>query len=383
CDRLEEHLELLAHHFSQAQDWVKAARYAQQSAEKARSLSRFSEALSMIELAESWLVKAPEGPEDTKKLLIEILLHEERLCETLEFRERQQSLIDRIISDIDPMADQVLLAQAYIRQGELCTLLGQFDAAERFLKDSMTIRQSLTDAVGERDALRSLGFLYWHQERYDESIKCIKNAISIDKALDDPAGYAQDLTNLGSVLRGSGAGNEAVPYLEEALQINEGMGREFFNVYTLEIMANVWRDLGEPDKAMAHYRKAFSTATQHRMYLQQTFTLKAMANLLWDWGDSEGSIQMSNELVSLTRRLSIKRELAQSLGLLGHRLIAVGKPDEALPHLKEASKLFSEAGEAEDQIKTLTTIASMSADCREGRASSLEAFEMVRDIYKQ
>jgi tetratricopeptide (TPR) repeat protein/class 3 adenylate cyclase len=380
-DRLEEQLELLAHHFSQAQDWAKAAGYARQSAEKARSLSRFSEALTMIELAESWLVKLPDSLEN-RKTLTEILLQEERICETLGLRERQQSLIDRIISHIDP-ADQVLLAQAYIRQGELCTLLGHFDEAERFLRDSLTMRQSLTDAAGERDALRSMGFLYWHQERYEESIGCIKRAIAIDKTLDDPAGYSQDLTNLGSVLRGSGAASQALPYLEEAMQINESMRRQFFNVYTMEIIANVYRELGEPDKAMAHYQKAYNTATQHRMQLQQTFTLKAMANLFWDHGDSESSIRMTNELVSSTRSLNIKLELAQALSLLAQRLIAIGKSGEALPHLREASAVFSEAGETEDEIKTLTSILTISDGSPEWLAATLQALERIRAIYKQ
>jgi serine/threonine protein kinase/tetratricopeptide (TPR) repeat protein len=380
-DRLEEQLELLVHHFSQAGDWAKAAGYARQSAEKARSLSRFSEALSMIELAEKWVVNLPESPEN-KKSLIEILLQEERLCETLELRERQQSLIDRIISQIDPEADQVLLAQVFIRQGELCTLLGQFDEAERLLKDSLGIRQSLSDAAGERDALRSVGFLYWHREQYEESIESIKSAIAIDKTLDDEAGYAQDLTNLGSVLRGSGAPAQAVPYLEEALEINRGIGREFFNVYTMEIIANVWRDLGEPDKAMAYYQDAFNTATQHRMHLQQTFILKVMANLLWDQGESDRSIQMASELVSLTRRLNIKRELAQALCLLGQRLVAIGKPGDALPPLNEAAVLLAEVGETEDELKTLTLIATH-ADSAESAVTSLDALEKIRVIYKQ
>jgi serine/threonine protein kinase/tetratricopeptide (TPR) repeat protein len=380
-DRLEERLELLAHHFSQAQDWARAVGYARQSAEKARSLSRFSEALSMIELAECWLANLPEDPEN-KKALTEILLQEERLCETLGLRERQQSLIDRIVSHIDP-ADQVMLAQAYIRQGELCTLLSRFDEAERFLTDSLTIRQSLNDAGGERDALRSMGFLYWHQERYEESIDRIKRAIAIDKALEDRAGYAQDLTNLGSVLRGSGAASQALPYLEEAVQINEEMGRQFFNVYTMEIIANVYRGLGESDKATAHYQKAYDTATQYRMHLQQTFTLKVMANLLWDQGESEGSIRMATELVSLTRRLNIKRELAQSLNLLGQRLIATGKPDEALLSLKEASAIFSEAGETEDEIKTLSSIVYLCGNSQEATAAAIEALGRIRAIYKQ
>jgi serine/threonine protein kinase/tetratricopeptide (TPR) repeat protein len=381
-DRIEEQLELLVHHFSHAQDWANAVGYARQSAEKARSLSRFSEALRMIELAESWLVNLPADPKN-KRTLTEMLLEEERLCETLGLRERQQSLIDRIVLHLDPTADQALLAQAYIRQGELCTLVGRFDEAERFLKDSLAMRQSLTDAVGERDALRSLGFLYWHQERYDESIDCIKRAIAIDKNMDDRAGYAQDLTNLGSILRGSGAAHQALPYLEEALRINEGMRRQFFNVYTMEIMANVYRDLGEPDKAMDYYQKAYNFTTQHRMHVQRIFSLKAIANLLWDQGDSENSIRVASELVSLTRSLNIKLELAQSLNLLGQRLIAIGRPDQALPHLNEASRLFSEAGEREDEIKSLMSIVSMYAAATDVPAPSLHALDQIRALYKQ
>jgi tetratricopeptide (TPR) repeat protein len=389
-DRLEERLELLAHHFSHAQEWARAVQYARQSAEKARSLSRYWEALSMVELAESWLVKVQETPEN-QKTLIDILLQEERLCETLELRERQQSLIDRIVSNIDPAADQALLAQAYVRQGELCTLLCRFDEAEYFLQHSLATWQSLTDTVGERDAQRSIGFLYWRQERYEKSIDCIKRAIAIDKALDDLAGYAQDLTNLGSVLRGSGAASQALPYLEEALQINEGIGRQFFNLYTLEILANVYRDLVEPDKAMDHYRKVYNTETQHPMHLQRTYPLKAMANLLWEQGESEGAIRLTHELVSLTRRLNIKRELAQSLTLLAQRLITIGKSGDALPCLKEASTLFCEAGETEDEIKVLTSIMSTYADSPEEPAAALEAsddafdaaLDAVRAVCKQ
>src|SRR5262249_7146508 len=129
--------------------------------------------------------------------------------------------------------------------------------------------------------------------------------------------------------------------------------------------------------------KVYNTPTGHRMYLQQTFPLKAMANLYWDQGDRESSIRLAHELVSSTRRLNIKLELARALSLLGQRLIAVGRPDEALPNLWEASGFFREAGEPDDELKTLTSIAPVSATPAEGLASSLDAVERIRAIYKQ
>src|SRR5262249_46141836 len=137
------------------------------------------------------------------------------------------------------------------------------------------------------------------------------------------------------------------------------------------------------DKAMAYYQKVYNTPTGHRMYLQQTFPLKAMANLYWDQGDRESSIRLAHELVSSTRRLNIKLELARALSLLGQRLIAVASPDEALQNLGEAAGLFPEAGETEDALKPLTSIASVNANPAKGLASSLDAVERIRAIYKQ
>jgi tetratricopeptide (TPR) repeat protein len=107
-----------------------------------------------------------------------------------------------------------------------------------------------------------------------------------------------------------------------------------------------------------------------------------MANLLWDQGESEDAIQVTHELVSLTRRLNIKRELAQALTLLAQRLITIGKSGDALPCLKEAATLFCETGETEDEIKVLTSIMSTYADSPEEPAVALGAFDAALDAIR-
>ncbi|NIN01312.1 MAG: tetratricopeptide repeat protein, partial [candidate division Zixibacteria bacterium] len=74
--------------------------------------------------------------------------------------------------------------------GDLYTQLGRFDEAERALREALAIRRSLSDAAGESSALRSMGFLRWHQAQYEDAIACNEAALAIDRQRDDPTAIA-------------------------------------------------------------------------------------------------------------------------------------------------------------------------------------------------
>jgi predicted ATPase len=198
--RLDEQLELLTFHYSRAENWAKAVTYGREAAEKASRLSRFAEALAMLEQTEAWSAKLEEGTERDQQT-IQILLAQERHCETLGMRERQQALIDRVFSLLPASADEPLLAETLVRQGELRTLLGHFDEAEAALNRALSIRRIHSDFKGERVVLRSMGFLHWRQARYEDAVDCIKTALAIDLDQNDSNAYAKDLTSLATILR--------------------------------------------------------------------------------------------------------------------------------------------------------------------------------------
>jgi serine/threonine protein kinase/tetratricopeptide (TPR) repeat protein len=380
-DRIEENLELLAHHFSRAENWPKAVRFGREGAEKASRLSRFSEALKLLEQTEKWLLKLPESPEK-KQSLVNILLQQERQCETLGMRERQQLLIDRLLSLLDPASDQALLAEVYIRQGELYTLLSRFGEAEPPLNQSLAICRSLSDLKGERKALRSLGFLYWHQGRYEDAINCNEAALDIDQAMNDSAGYAQDLTNIGVILRGKGEPEKALEYLKKAAEIHESLGRPYSRLYPLDITAIVYRDLGDLEKAMQYHQQAYEITVQNRMPAHQTFAKLAMANLRWEQGDIEECLRLCHDAVERNRSLNMKSELAHSLSTHGQRLAALGRTEESLARLLEAADLFSQLGESRNEAPALTIIAHTYEQSAEGYEKCLATWERIRTLRK-
>ncbi|MEE8536633.1 MAG: AAA family ATPase, partial [Acidobacteriota bacterium] len=154
-DRIEEQTDLLAHHFSQAEDWRQAVYYGHIAAKKAQRLFQFTEALAMLENARAWLMKLPES-EARQETLVEMLLQQERICEMIGLRVRQQHIIDELFTLLEPAGDRARLAEVYLRQGDVYTLLQRYDAAEEALNMSLQLSRDLSDPVGEHNALRSM-----------------------------------------------------------------------------------------------------------------------------------------------------------------------------------------------------------------------------------
>jgi serine/threonine protein kinase/tetratricopeptide (TPR) repeat protein len=354
-DRIEERLDLLAYHFSRAENWAKAVSYGREAAKRAVKLIRFTEALGTLAKVEGWILKLPATSEH-KETLVQVLLTQERLCETLGLRERQQALIDRTLSLLDPVSDQTLLAEVYIRQGELYTLLQRFAEAERLLNESIAICQSLSDRVGERRTLRSLGFLCWRQGRNEEALSYTRSALEMDLEMNDSAAYMQDITNIGALLRTNGEPEKALEFLEEAVRLSVTLGRLSFQVYALGILANVHKDLGEIEKAIQMSAQGIEVAKQNRMPIAQIINTKKLASLCWEDGRVEECLRLCDELVSLIRSLDIKSELAEALNVYGQRLLEIGRVQEAHPPLSEAAELFSQLSERGNELLTITSL---------------------------
>src|SRR5262249_7712799 len=109
-DRLEEHFDALAHHFSVAEKWDKSVHYGRAAAKKAMELGDFAVALTQLERVEDWLNKLPQKA-DIQNIMVDLLLEQERLCETLGDREQQEALLARALSTLHGTKDRHLMSE--------------------------------------------------------------------------------------------------------------------------------------------------------------------------------------------------------------------------------------------------------------------------------
>ena len=81
-----------------------------------------------------------------------------------------RQIIDTLIAQLARDGSSARLAEVYLRQGDLSTLLKRFDAADRALSTALRIGQERGDTTLLRSGLRSLGLLRWHEGRHDEAL---------------------------------------------------------------------------------------------------------------------------------------------------------------------------------------------------------------------
>lgn len=351
-ERIEEQFGSLADHFSRAEEWRAAAHYGLETARRAASASQFAEALQILDRARAWLARLPEDAE-RRAQLTDVLLLQERLCETLGLRERQQQLIDEVIALLPPNDDSPRAAEAHLRQGDLFTLLGRFDRGATALETSLRLSRERGDAMGEGNALRSLGLLRWHEGRNEEALRYAEQATTLDRQRGDVDAIVRDLHNLGTILKGMKTFDRAIECLQEALDLCEQLGDPIKQVYSAHTLANVHRELGHIDVAQQYLRRADDISAARRMPVERSFMLMALAHIALQQGAPEEAIRLYREAVEMSRKARHAEGLAQALRMLGERLVELGSAAEGLPYLQESAGLFAQLHDANGQLEAL------------------------------
>jgi tetratricopeptide (TPR) repeat protein len=380
-NRLEEQVDLLQQHFSRAENWPKAVHYGRQAAENAMRLHQFHEALITLEQVQTWLLRMPED-ESRQAVMIDVLLHQERLYQRRGRPERQQALIEQLFALLQPAGDRACLAEVYRRQGGLYTDLRRFDEAERAFDAALRLRRALSDAAGESDTLKSLGLLRLGQGQYEAALACNEAALALDRQRGDAGACTADLINLGIVLQHLGDYERALACLEEALQLCETTQDTVKLRETLYTIAGVHRKLGDLERALACYQRAYDLNVQN--YNQPSpMALAAIAAVYWEQGKTDDSLRLYKDVVQMERETGRGSVLPQVLRTLGELLLALNEPREALPYLVEGAGVFAALEDWESAAALWEKVATIYEQTLEEYQEAYAAWEKVRVLRRQ
>ena len=379
-DRLDEEAALLAHHFCRAEAWREAVHYGRRAADRASAFSQFADAFETLEQVLQWLPHLPDDDE-SRQLRADLLFQQERACETMGLRRRQQEIISRLVAHLAPAGSSARLAEAYLREGDLLTLLKRFTAADRALSTALRISRELGDVRLERNILRSIGLLRWHEGRSGEALVLIEDALSIDRAGGDEDAVAGDLVNLTNILKSMGDYTAALERIEEALAMPSLARNPKKLAYALHSLANVHRGMGNLDATLASLRRADENSA-HLLPIQRSFHLTSIAHIELQKGSIDAAIETYQQAIELSRRARHAEGLAQSLRTLGEVLFELGRHGEALPYLLEAAPLFAQLQDAPCEADMWTHVATAHERNR-AHAESLEAWRRVQSLCRR
>ena len=177
ADRMDDGAALLAHHFGRAEDWPAAIHFGRRAAERAIALSQFADALTTLDQVLEWAGRLPERRARRSRCRRAAAAG----AGVRDARAPRASAADHRLADRAPRARGQLharLAEVYLRQGDLSTLLKRFDAADRALGTALRIGHERGDATLLRSGLRSLGLLRWHEGRHAEALDITQRALA-------------------------------------------------------------------------------------------------------------------------------------------------------------------------------------------------------------
>jgi predicted ATPase/DNA-binding SARP family transcriptional activator len=413
----------LAHHWTQAEVWDKAAGYHRQAGDRARAVYANTEAANHYSQALA-VLKRWSGAE-ALGLKVQVHLAREAVYEFLSRREAQAkdlAALDVLVEELDDKAQK---AQIALRQGMYADTSGDFPAAIKAAQQAIGLARAAQDvrleaeghrqwgrilirqglfqaarsqieaalALARHHALRSveaeslceLGTISGRQSAYDQALKHYEQALHILHDLGDRQGEGKVLNNLGLVARHLGDYAAARAYHERSRCIRREIGDWPGEVRVLNNLGIICRHQGDYARARLYFEQvlAFQREIGERWYEGRVLDNLGMALLnLGDYANAKSCFEQS---------LHINREIydwdseAVSLEGLSWVFHHWGDDQAARQYLLEALRIARDRGDRDSQQFSLTCLGHVLAGLghlAEAADAYLQALSLQRALGK-
>jgi class 3 adenylate cyclase/tetratricopeptide (TPR) repeat protein len=298
AERLAEHYEVLAHHFSRAEDWAKALDYLLKAAEKATQAFANREAIGFYDdalevagrLGDTVSAATLMGIHKTKAGLYMVLSDFKRsraegerlLALAREAVDRPSEaaalagmgMASRRAHDLDRALDEArhaievartvdaipVIASAHHTIGTVHSVTGLLDQAEEWISRAVSFARSAEDVSAESRCLISLALLKNWRGEYAGAANVGAEGLRIAREHNLLDSVVQGLWTRGLTLIGKGNYDEALATLEESLTFCERVGEEFHRILTLNTLGWLWTECGNLERGADLNRRSAEMA---------------------------------------------------------------------------------------------------------------------------
>ena len=322
-DDLEQHLDLLAHHFWHGDDEDKkrlylsraaesaASRYAIPSAvdygerlaalldgaDRAEALLRLGKAL---ELAGEW-PRAEEVAADAYTIANDLgygglaARCETALAEAARRQVRYEEAEERLASAAETfrsLGDDEGLGVSLHLSGTVAAQRGDLEAARSAYEASLEIRERLSDRVGLASMHNNLAIVSEYSGDYPSARAANERALAIRRELGDRWAISASLNNIGMIDCLQGQFAEARVRFEESLQLCREVGDPWMVALTRNNLGNAHRGLGDQEAARHHYAESLEGYRTLDDQWGLAFLLEDIAVLAVKEGDDELAFEL-------------------------------------------------------------------------------------------
>ena len=150
-----------------------------------------------------------------------------------------------------------LHTQALYAVGVLTAEQNDYQSAERYLEESLTLRRELADVQGQAACLNSLGIVAWSQQAYKRARALLEESLVLRRELGE-TNLGPVLNSLGLVALAEGAYGQAELYFAEQLQETRQRKHDMGTAIGLSNLGAAVLEQGRVTEACAHFRESLA-----------------------------------------------------------------------------------------------------------------------------
>jgi DNA-binding NtrC family response regulator/tetratricopeptide (TPR) repeat protein len=278
ADRRSEHYGVLAHHFSRAEEWVKAIEYLVKAAQQAAQSFATREALNLYDQALAASRRMSEGVRDPSML---IAIHQAK--------------------------------------ASLFFVTSEFERSREEAEYVLPLARLTGDAVREAEALAAIAWAETWSRKLEQAIAFANQALAVAERAGATAVQARAHFTIGWVRSVTGAADEGQAALHKAIRLSQVAGDAVHHSLSLSAMGLVENWKGDYESAVKVQTEALEIARERNLLVPLLFNFFLRGLTLTSKGDYDEAFSTFHEGLTLSEQAgdeAIHHRLLNSLGWL-------------------------------------------------------------------
>jgi len=362
ADRLFEHLEKLARHFTRAEEWERAVRYQRAAGRKAVTLCANHAAIQRFGRALEMLDRLPEGSDrtiqsvDVRLELCSPHLQLGRLDDVMRLSREAEQLAKSL-------GDERRLADVYSQLSNYHYMKGEPDTAIEFGRMCLTMPAGTQEDSVPRFHRQYLGTCYHAVGRYHESTDILTEHIRALELGEDftrvgPANlsYVSSCGWLAFTLAELGEFERAHEASARGHRVASTTGHAYVDAISSTFAGLVWHAQGELDRAVPILRRSLDTCLEHQLLVWRPLVGALLGHAYVLQGRVPHGLDLLGEAIGLTDRLHVLAYRALWTGRLAEALLVAGQIQKALDAARVAVDLAVQHKERGNHARALIVL---------------------------
>lgn len=262
--------------------------------------------------------------------------------------------------------------------GAICDYQSNYAEARNWHEQSLHICREIGDRLDEGAALNNLGIVADNQGDYGRARVCYEQCLCIYREVGYRQGEAWTLGNLACILDVQGEYDAAAAYSEQALRMVREMNDPLGEASILADMGLLWHHIGNDENAREHSRQALCIAEEISNRHIQSIALTNLGHALLQLRRPREAMDAYQRAVALRCELGVDNLAAESRAGLARVAMTEGDMIQAHAHVQDIWRYLEERGPdgTYEPLRVYLTCYQVLNACQDPRAT-----EMLTNAY--